>query len=251
MLEPLACAMKAHIHGRSLQYKPSPSMLSRYLGYTAVSSHPYIFRYLLPARPPYNLYNTQQSHRKHRTNMVGFHMDRYPHPWKLREARSCSTHQLWLACEEINNTIRADRMRSFAPASYLRETQDKCQQVIDERRGSSFISSFPQFDMIGLNDLSLEMGRLGAISGVSPDLLMGQTAPQQSITFQSTPVPQQNITFEPAPAPVPPPPPPPQETIHRVLLKDPFGRVIGSREETEKEKEDREYEAWKKEFGAK
>jgi hypothetical protein len=181
----------------------------------------------------------------------GDHMDRFLHPWKLREARSLSAEELTWAFSEIQSTIRATILLPLHIKRAMRETQDKISQVLDERRGSSFISSFPQFDMIGLNDLSLEMGRLDTISGVSPGLLMGQTAPQQSITFQSTPVPQQNITFEPAPAPAPPPPPPPQETIHRVLLKDPFGRVIGSREETEKEKEDREYEAWKKEFGAK
>ncbi|KAI4671929.1 uncharacterized protein J4E78_000427 [Alternaria triticimaculans] len=76
-------------------------------------------------------------------------------------------------------------------------------------------------------------------------------APQQNITFQSIPAPQQNITFVPPPAPAPLPPPTALPDKHMIQEFGPYGNYLGLRPETEKEKDDREYAAWKAEHGAK
>jgi len=94
-------------------------------------------------------------------------------------------------------------------------------------------------------------GSFGTFPRMSTSLSITQTAPMPNVTIKSIPAPQQNITFVPPPAPAPLPPPAALPDKHMIQEFDAYGNCLGVRPETEKEKDDREYAAWKAEHGAK
>jgi len=168
------------------------------------------------------------------------------HPWAYHHLNPFSDDELVGLFDAI-----ADLMSGNIFADLLEETRNRILRIL-ERRGSNAMGIFP----------GSSFGSFGTFPRMSSSLSITQTAPMPNVTIQSIPVPQQNVTFQPgfvpqqnitfASAPAPAPlPPPAAVTVHHVALYGPYGNVIGSRPETEKEKDDREYAAWKAEHGAK
>ena len=173
------------------------------------------------------------------------------HPWAYRHLYPLSDDEL----VGLFNAI-ADSMSGNIFADLLRpvwgETNDRILRIL-EQRGSNTMGIFP----------GSSFGSVGTFPRMSSSLSITQTAPMPNVTIQAIPapqqninfqpgfVPQQNITFVPPPAPAPQPPPAALPDIHYVTVYGPYGNVIGTRLETEKEKDDREYAVWKAEHGAK
>jgi hypothetical protein len=146
--------------------------------------------------------------------------------------RACSDADL----SNMNNEMSLAITSSLLPAFDIipvRQTRDKIQRVVLER---------------GIDtSIGLTWGGVGTLQGVSPGFVIGQPARQmifslpalqRNIAYQTIPVPQSTVSL---PAP---------ELPRQIITKDAFGNIVGVHNDTEQEKDDREYEAWKKEFGA-
>ena len=172
------------------------------------------------------------------------------HPWAYRHLYPLSDDEL----VGLFNAI-ADSMSGNIFADLLRpsweETKNRILCIIEQRGNNAMVifpgSSFRSFGTFQRMSSSLSITQTAPMPNVT---IQSIPVPQQNVTFQPGFVPQQNITFASAPAPAPLPPPA-AVTVHHVALYGPYGNVIGSRPETEKEKDDREYAAWKAEHGAK
>jgi len=173
------------------------------------------------------------------------------HPWAYHHLNPLSDDQLVGLLDAIDDSMSGNIFVDLIGPSW-EETRNRILRIL-EQRGGNAIGIFP----------GSRFGNFGTFPRMSSSLSITQTAPmpnvtiqtipapQQNITFQSIPAPQQNVTFVPPPAPAPLPPPVALPDIHYVTSYGPYGNVIGTRLETEKEKDDREYAAWKAEHGAK
>ena len=185
----------------------------------------------------------------------GFDFSLPSHPWPSRQLKSLSDADLRSLFEEVGDKID-DGTYGRIGVFDAELTRARILRILEDR-GSTGMGIG-----MGLGFSGFGLGVPGILPRMSPALSITQTAPMPNVTIQSIPAPQQNVTFQPgfvpqqnitiasAPAPVPLPPPA-AVTVHHVALYGPYGDVIGSRPETEKEKDDREYAAWKAEHGAK
>jgi hypothetical protein len=160
-------------------------------------------------------------------------MIRHPHPWSLREVRACLDGDLINMHNEMGLAIAASPILSFDIVP-VRQTRDKIQRVLLERG----------IDM----NIGLTLGGMGTLQSVSPNFVIEQPAQQRIF---SLPASRPNITYQTIPIPQPTVSLPAPELPRQIITRDAFGNIVGVRNETEQEKDNREYEAWKREFGAK
>jgi len=167
-------------------------------------------------------------------------MHLYPHPWGYLQLDVFSDEDLMGLYNEIDEKRIGGYISVFQQPG-VKQTQSRIMSTLNRRNGG----------FMGISRISLHQQSLGSFPSLSSGLSITQTAPMPNLTIQNIPAPQQNVTFVPAPAPAPLPPPAALPDKHMIQEFDAYGNCLGVRPETEKEKDDREYAAWKAEHGAK
>ena len=167
---------------------------------------------------------------------LGSSLDLRLHPWDYLYISGHSDAELINIYGQIDRELRNGRPGLFL-SNNLRNTQARIRRILEQRGISTTNMS-----------LGFTLGSVSTLQDLSPGFIIGQPIQQGVVNI---PAPQPNITFQTIPAPQPAALLPTPELPKRIRVRDQWGNIVEEHDETEQEKNDREYEEWKEKFGAK